>query len=370
MDDSAWARFRRHRWLPQATLVLLAAALITGFVLVRAERRAGHNADVLARACGGVLPRDAVRGLLPEDERWDERSGPGPRGLLSCGVGVYQDADGGDDIRLDVTATPVLETPLKGVRVEHVAGDPYARAPRWVGEHRWADGTATVACPRGLPGYARPVTAFRVHGNLSTLGDAVPPGWRTRLAEAVAAVADDLRTAHHCGGSPVRPADVKPAPRSATDSGTDSDADERNTRAACRWFRTADLGAGWRPAGQPDRGATHTGARACVTGGLKGREGLGVTSASWWGELLPEVRTEYAHELAVAGRGTAPRTDRRTHTVAAWAEARCADGPALHRVSVTAAEPDGLAERAEALLGRYLEAAHCRDTKTLGTVAK
>ncbi|MGO4635466.1 hypothetical protein AB4225_31730 [Streptomyces sp. 2RAF24] len=365
MDSSAWARFRRHRWLPQATLVLLAAALITGFVLVRAELRARHNADALARACGGVLPRDAVRGLLPDAHWWDERSGPGPRGLVSCGVGV--DEPGGDeDVRLDVAATPVLETPLQGVTVEHVSGDPEARTPRWADDYRRADATTTVACPRGLPGYARPVTAFRVYGTLSTVGDAAPPGWLARIGEAVAAVANDLRAAHRCGGSPVRPADVRPVPRTEPDS----DADAKDTRAACGWFRPAYLGPGWQPTGQPDRGATHPGARACVSEGLKGRQTLGVTSASWWGELLPEVRTEYGHELAVAGRGSAPRADRRAYTVAAWAEARCADGPALHRVSVTGKERDGLADRAGALLGRYLEAAHCRDTKTLGTVWK
>lgn len=37
-------------------------------------------------------------------------------------------------------------------------------------------------------------------------------------------------------------------------------------------------------------------------------------------------------------------------------------------MSVTAQERDGLADRADTLLGRYLEAAHCRDTKSLGTV--
>ncbi|MEU6976119.1 MULTISPECIES: hypothetical protein [unclassified Streptomyces] len=354
MDDSAWARFRRHRRLPQATLVLLAAALIAGFVLVRAERRTSHDTDVLARACGGVLPRDAVRGLLPEDEWWDERSGPGPRGLVSCGVGA-------DEGRLEVTAVPVLEAPLKGVRIEHVTGDPYEHAPRWDGDYRLADATTTVACPGGLPGYPRPVTGFRVYGSLS--GDATDDLPREAVAPAVAAVANGLRADHHCGGAPVRAADVKPF----RDAGSEEDG--KDTRAACGWFSPASLGPGWKPTGQADDGAAHTGARGCETGGLKGARSIGVTSASWWGELLPEVRTEYGHELATAGRSTPPPgTGRRSYTVAAWAEARCADGPALHRVSVTAQERDGLADRADTLLGRYLEAAHCRDTKSLGTV--
>lgn len=362
MSEAAWARFRRHRWLPQAALVLLAAALITGFVLVRAERRASHNTDTLGRACGGVLPRDAVRDLLPEDGTWQERTGPGPRGLVSCGIGVA----GGEGGWVQVTATPVLEAPLKGVRVEDVTGDPYESAPRWADEDLRADSRTTVACPNGLPGYARPVRSFRVHGSLSTVGDAAPEGWSARLAETVAAVAEELRRDHRCGGSPVRAADVRPVPR----GGSDADADEKGAREACGWFRPGYLGAGWKPAGQRDRGAVHPSARGCDTGGLKGREALGVTSASWWGELLPEVRTEYGRELAAAGRGAAPAADRRSYTVAAWAEARCGGAPGLHRVSLTAREPDGLADLAEALLGRYLDAARCRATKNLGTVWK
>ncbi|MEU8760802.1 hypothetical protein [Streptomyces sp. NPDC048659] len=367
MDGTAWARFRRHRWLPGAVLVLLAVTVAAGFVLVRAERRESGNTGALERACGGVLPRDAVRALLPEDGSWSERSGPGPRGLVACGVGV----SGGEGGWLQLTAVPVLAPPLVSVRVEGVAGDPFARAPRWVADHRWADATATVGCAGGLPGYPRPVTSFHVYGDLSTVGDAAPTGWAGHLAEAVAAVAEDLRTAHGCGGPAVRPADVRPAPRAAPD-GTDGAAgqDGKAVRAACDWFRAARLGPGWGPTGDASRGAEHPGARACVTGGLNGERTAAVTSASWWGELLPEARTEYGRELALVGRGTAPGGRRSAHTVAAWAEARCGDGPALHRVSVTAAEKDGLADRAEALLGRYLEAAHCRDVTRLGTVWK
>ncbi|MER8045291.1 hypothetical protein [Streptomyces sp. NPDC094032] len=360
MDDTAWARFRRHRWLPQASLVLLVAALVTAFVVVREERRESRDEELLAAACGGALPREAVRALLPEDGAWSERTGPGPRGLVSCGIGLA-DAEGG---WLQVTATPDMETPLKGVRVEHVVGDPYEDAPRWADAYLRADSQALVSCPNGLPGYTRPVRSFRVYGSLSTVGDAAPEGWNARLAETVAAVAEDLRTDHHCGGSPVRPADVKPVPRVTPDS----DADAKAAREACGWFRPAYLGPGWKPTGQPGRGAVHTSARGCDTGGLKGRQGLGVTSASWWGELLPEVRTEYGRELAAAGRDTPPRAGGGSATVAAWAEARCDGAPGLHRVSVTAKERDGLADRAEALLGRYLEAARCRDTKSLGTV--
>ncbi|MFC8505793.1 hypothetical protein ACFU3J_02570 [Streptomyces sp. NPDC057411] len=363
MGDAVGARFRRPRWLPQASAVVLLAALVTGFVLVRAERRENHNTDALARACGGVLPADAVRALLPDDEWWRARTGPGPRGLVSCGVG----ADGGE---LDVTATPVLDAPLKGVRIEQITGDPYEREPRWAEDHRRADVQVTVACPGGLPGYPRPVRSFRVHGSLS--GETTGAAPRDAVAPAVAAVADGLRVEHRCGGASVRPADVKPftggAGEAPDDPADPADADGKATPESCRWFRTADLGAGWKPTGERDRGSTHPAARGCDTGALKGTQALGVTSASWWGELLPEVRTEYGRELAAAGQGTPPRADARSFTVAAWAEARCAEGPGLHRVSVTGSEKGGLADRADALLGRYLEAAHCRDSKSLGTV--
>ncbi|CAM5574955.1 hypothetical protein SCALM49S_09765 [Streptomyces californicus] len=95
MAAAAWERFTRHRWLPKAAAAVLAAALAAGFLLVRSERRDARNAEVLETACGGVLPREAVRGLLPGDETWELRddldltgpSGRGPRTLLRCSVG-------------------------------------------------------------------------------------------------------------------------------------------------------------------------------------------------------------------------------------------------------------------------------------------
>ncbi|MFI8966285.1 hypothetical protein ACIGO8_29705 [Streptomyces sp. NPDC053493] len=359
MTGSAWARFREHRWLPQATVAVLAAAVIAGFVLVRAERREWNNEDALARACGGVLPREAVRGLLPDDEWWRVRAAPGPRDLTDCGVG------GEEGAALRVTAVPVLDAPLKGVRVEDLTGDPYERAPGWSEEYERADAQTVVACPAGLPGVPRPVTSFRVHGTLS--GDEAGADTVDEVGLAVAAVANRLRERYGCGGAPVRPADVRPAPR--PDDEAEDAAGKKGEAEACGWFRPAYLGAGWRPTGQPADGAAHAWARACWTGALKGARTVGVTSASWWGEVLPEARTAYGRELAALDAAAAPPKNGRTATLAAWAESRCAGGPALHRVSLTAKEPAGLPAQADALLRRYLDAAHgCRDTRILGKV--
>ncbi|MFJ7085443.1 hypothetical protein ACIQU8_19685 [Streptomyces griseus] len=61
MAASAWERFIGHRVLPKAAVVVLAAALVAGFLLVRSELRDDRNAEVLETACGGTLPR-ATRG--------------------------------------------------------------------------------------------------------------------------------------------------------------------------------------------------------------------------------------------------------------------------------------------------------------------
>ncbi|MDV5143706.1 hypothetical protein R1T08_05265 [Streptomyces sp. SBC-4] len=353
MSDSAWARFRRHRWLPQATLVLLLVALTAGFALVRGEQRDRHNEDALARACGGALPREDAAELLADDAWWTLRTGPGPRGLVSCTLG----GDDEGDPWFTVTAEPVLDPPLKSVRVDEVVGrTPYEELPDWAKEHKRADQRVTVPCPNGLPGYARPVTSFRVHAST----DSPASEW---LGTLVAAVAEDIRGSGHCGGTPVRDTDVQPVSPSPQEAAPDS------PPAECAWFRPALLGPALKGAEQSAYGATHPWARACSTTLSKPGGGVVVSSASWWGEVLPEVRTEYGHELALAGRDGQPTAGAKTYELAVWAEARCAGGRTLHRLGLEGADRDLLLSRADSLLARYLDASgDCGDTKVLGKV--
>ncbi|MFG2329411.1 hypothetical protein ACGFMM_07280 [Streptomyces sp. NPDC048604] len=360
MSDSVWGRFRRHRWLPQATAVALLAALTAGYLVVRSERADDHNEAVLARACGGVLPAELLRGLLPADSRWELRTGPGPRSLMSCTVTGEDE----DDATLRVAAAPVLDPPLEGVSVDHVTGDsPYEDAPEWAEAYEEADAQVTVGCPKGLPGYPRPVTSFRVHGSLYDGPDA-----GAELATAVAALAEDLRGKHGCGGRPVTYEDVKPGPR-----GRDDAPDDDAPPATCRWFRAEDLGpdAKARPAESgAARGGNPPWGRGCLlTFTRADGQGVSVSSATWWGAALPEARIEYGAELARLDRERAPRKGQRVHEAAAWAESVCAQGPALHRVSVSGPQRAGLDTRAERLLDRYLAASKdCRGTKRLGKV--
>ncbi|ALO06432.1 hypothetical protein AQF52_0835 [Streptomyces venezuelae] len=357
MSDSAWARFRRHRWLSQATLTLLLVALTAGFVLVRAEQRDRHNEDALTRACGGVLPRKDAAKLLADDAWWTLRTGPGPRGLVSCTLG----GDGQGDPWFTVTAEPVLAAPLKGVRVEHIVGrTAYEDEPDWAREHERADQLVTVPCPNGLPGYARPVTSFRVHAAT----DSPASEW---LGTLVAAVAEGLRADGRCGGDPVRDTDVRPVTPAPQDDAPDS------PPAECAWFRPALLGSALKGAELSAEGATHAWARACSTTVTKPGPAGGavVSSASWWGEALPEVRTEYGRELALAGRGGQPAagTTKKAYELAVWAEGRCAGGRTLHRLGLEGTDRELLAARADALLARYLDASgDCGDTKVLGKV--
>ncbi|TXS30073.1 hypothetical protein EAO71_16120 [Streptomyces sp. ms191] len=341
-----WARLRGHRWLPQATAVVVLAALVAGFFVVRAERRADHNAAVLARACGGVLPRDAVRDLLSGDVRWELRTGAGPRALAGCAVG----GTGEDEPRLEFAAVPLADPPLKGVRAEDLAGDtPYASAPEWAREHERADTQVTVACPAGLPGHPRRVTGFRVYASL--VGG---PEAAAELGPAVAALANDVRERNRCGGVPVRPSDAR-APAPARDDG----GEREENPAPCRWFGGKTESAA---------GGEHAWARGCAIG-LPATDVHAVSSASWWGDVLPEARTEYGAELAGLGGGAPASAVRRSYEVAAWARSRCAQGTTLHRVSVSGLDKAALAARVDGLLDRYLAAATgCRDVEVLGKV--
>ncbi|MFG2639753.1 hypothetical protein ACGFYP_02035 [Streptomyces sp. NPDC048370] len=350
-------------------MTLLLAASVGGFVLVRGEQRDRDNQDVLARACEGALPRADAAELLADDSSWTLRTGPGPRGLVSCTVG----GSGDDEPGFTVTAEPILDPPLKSVRVEHVLyPSPYEEAPDWAGEHKRADELVTVPCANGLPGYPRPVTSFRVYASAYDPTDHVADdAARERLGALVAALAEDVRATRRCGGVPVRETDVRPVSPSRPKEDTDA------SPAECAWFRPALLGPAAKGAEQSADGATHAWARACSVSFRKPGSVVTVSSASWWGEVLPEVRTEYGSELARVGHGsspdarpdTRPETRRKVPSLVVWAESRCAGGRTLHRVDLTGADRELLLARTDSLLTHYLDASgDCDDTKVLGKV--
>ncbi|MFB7309847.1 hypothetical protein [Streptomyces sp. NPDC056192] len=375
MAATVWARFVRHRWLPKLTVVVLLAALVTGLVLVRFQRRDDHNADVLATACAGVLPERAVHGILPDDETWrlrtdldlTGRSGHGPRTLMTCSV------EWGEEGSLDVTVVPMLDAPLRGVRLSDLLStSPYAEEPKWATAYETATTQVTAACPTGLPGYPRPVTRFRVHASLNTEDDR-EARLEPQLGEAVAAVANDVREKSHCGGTAVEPSDVRPLPRPVNDYHRDSD----ENPASCRWFRPGLLGDdGWARADRGNQGASHDWARACslslqrVDTPTRQDQVAAVSSASWWGAVLPEVRGEYGAELAALTDSPATKADQRSYPLAVWAESVCAKGRTLSRVTVDTATRALSVARIDGLVDAYLDSADCRDTRILGKVWK
>ncbi|UZI30726.1 hypothetical protein [Streptomyces sp. VB1] len=377
MAATAWERFIGHRVLPKATAVVLAAVLVAGFLLVRSERRDAHNAEVLETACGGVLPREAVRGLLPGDETWELRddldlsgpSGRGPRTVLRCSL------EWGEDGTLDLAAVPVLDVPLSGVRVRDVLSTAAAKEPDWATAYRTATTQVTAACPAGLPGYPRPVTRFRVHASLGADGSEVA-GAAKELGDAVAAVANHVRDRARCGGTAVEPSDVRPPPRSeAEDSENSGSSDE--VPQACRWFRPGMLdGKTWGPDDREPDGVTADDADACSLRVPRAKPAnrldhfAEVSSVSWRGPLLPEARTAYGAELAALSRAPEPGSGEQSYTLAVWAASSCSGARTLSRVTVTTAAAALAADRADRILDAYLTSSGCRAAKVIGKVWK
>ncbi|MFH9136140.1 hypothetical protein [Streptomyces sp. NPDC017524] len=374
MAATAWERFIGHRVLPKATAVVLAAVLAAGFLLVRSERRDAHNADVLDTACGGVLPREAVRGLLPGDETWELRddldltgpSGRGPRTLLRCSLSW------GEDGTLDLAAVPVLDVPLSGVRLRDVLSTAAAKEPDWATAYRTATTQVTAACPAGLPGYPRPVTRFRVHASFGADGSR---GVRAaeELGDAVATVANHVRDRGRCGGTAVEPSDVRPPPGPEAEDSENSD----EVPQACRWFRPGMLDG--RTRGRDDRepdGVTADDADACSLRVPRAKPAnrldhfAEVSSVSWRGPLLPEARTAYGAELAALSLAPEPGSGGESYTLAVWAESSCSGARTLSRVTVTTAAAALAADRADGILDAYLTSSGCRAAKVLGKVWK
>ncbi|MEV2262227.1 hypothetical protein AB0J13_26580 [Streptomyces anulatus] len=372
MAAAAWERFVGHRWLPKAAVVVLAAVLVAAFLLVRSERRDAHNAGVLETACGGVLPREAVRGLLPGDETWKLRSdldltgpsGRGPRTLVRCSL------DWGEYGGLELAAVPVLDVPLRGVRPGDILSAGTAKEPDWATAYRTATTQVTVGCPAGLLGYPRPVTRFRVHASLNHDDGSEAAGAAKELGTVVTAVADHVRDRGGCGGPAVKPSDVRPGPGRVTE---DSDGVPR----ACRWFRPGMLdGEKGDPAGPDADGVTSDDADACSLSVRRTKPEnrydltAGVSSVSWRGPLLPEARTAYGAELAALSPAPEPKSGEKSYVLAVWAESSCSGARTLSRVRVETAVSALAADRADRVLDAYLASSDCRAVKVLGKVWK
>ncbi|MGO1024508.1 hypothetical protein ACTOXX_28480 [Streptomyces rubiginosohelvolus] len=380
MVAAAWERFIGHRVLPKAALVVLAAALVAGFLLVRSERRDAHNAEVLNTACGGVLPRAAISGLLPGDETWElygdldltGPSGRGPRTLLRCSVQwdeYWGDASGS----LELAAVPVLDFAPTGVRLRDILSASAAKEPRWATAYLDATTQVTADCPAGLPGYPRPVTRFRVHASLEDDGAEVA-GAPEKLRGAVAAAANHVRDRGGCGGPAVKPSDVRPPPTGPVE---DPDEESDAVPPSCRWFRPGMLdGKAWGPDDREPDGVTGDDVDACSLSVPRAKPAnrldhvAEVGSVSWRGPLLPEVRTAYGAELAALSRAPEPESGEKSYTLAVWAESSCSGARTLSRVTVTTAESALAAGRADRILAAYLDASDCRAVKVLGKVWK
>ncbi|MGW5929119.1 hypothetical protein ACWF2L_23145 [Streptomyces anulatus] len=374
MAAAAWERFVGHRWLPKAAVVVLAAVLVAAFLLVRSERRDAHNAGVLETACGGVLPRETVRGLLPGDETWELRSdldltgpsGRGPRTLVRCSL------DWGEYGGLELAAVPVLDVPPRGVRPRDILSAGTAKEPDRATAYRTATTQVTVGCPAGLAGYPRPVTRFRVHASLNHDDGSEVAGAAKELGTVVTAVADHVRDRGGCGGPAVRPSDVRPGPGRVAEDSEDSDEVPR----ACRWFRPGMLDGKWDPAGPDADGVTSDDADACSLSVRRTKPAnrydltAGVSSVSWRGPLLPEVRTVYGAELAALSPAPEPKSGEKSYVLAVWAESSCSGARTLSRVRVETAASALAADRADRILDAYLASSDCRAVKVLGKVWK
>ncbi|MBQ1109465.1 hypothetical protein [Streptomyces sp. 404i] len=374
MAAAAWERFVGHRWLPKAAVVVLAAVLVAAFLLVRSERRDAHNAGVLETACGGVLPRETVRGLLPGDETWELRSdldltgpsGRGPRTLVRCSL------DWGEYGGLELAAVPVLDVPPRGVRPRDILSAGTAKEPDRATAYRTATTQVTVGCPAGLAGYPRPVTRFRVHASLNHDEGSEVAGAAKELGTVVTAVADHVRDRGGCGGPAVKPSDVRPGPGRVAEDSEDSDEVPR----ACRWFRPGMLDGKWDPAEPDADGVTSDDADACSLSVRRTKPAnrydltAGVSSVSWRGPLLPEVRTVYGAELAALSPAPEPKSGEKSYVLAVWAESSCSGARTLSRVRVETAASALAADRADRILDAYLASSDCRAVKVLGKVWK
>ncbi|SDJ75907.1 hypothetical protein [Streptomyces indicus] len=338
----------------------LAMVLIVGagvLVLGPGEDEGGHlaaNRAQLKRACGGLLPYEELRGLVPDDVPGevlaygaqltpDEES----RALLHCEV-TWPD-HGGVSVEaapllselpepLSVAAGELLPGPSsEGYEARGVTGRAGEQAPTWL----------VAECPEGLGTRAREVPGMYVTVSVDRFGaGAEKSGGKAdalRELRTGVAVANALSRAQKCGSEALALPD---AVVDTYEAEVTSEPDGSNIQvqgvdipglglAKCRGLAKGLPGT-WSVAGdlQESRLLSVCDATQRGRGGetdepeLEEGEVFYVSAASWAGPL----------------RESAWHGDHEDAGVALWATARCAAGPTLHRVAVTLEYDDPYAD--------------------------
>ncbi|WP_199545857.1 hypothetical protein [Streptomyces sp. N35] len=399
-------------------MVIIAGAAVV--VLSSGGAQGGHlvaNRDQLKRACGGLLPYEELRGLVPDDVRGeahaygtrltpDEES----RALLNCSV-TWPDRGG-----VEVAAVPILSRLPDRAKLEAedllpasgMDGDAY-EAPGVTGRSGGGPGAWVVAeCPAGLRTRGREVTGMYVTASAYRTGaGAQKSGTEARALRDVrtaVTVANALTRAQKCGGAAI------PLPDAVVDTydeKTTSDPDGSNWEveridipgsdaAKCRGLGK-DLGGRWSVAGdlQDSRLLSVCDATpyertdpSAESGDVKGVHYI--SAASWAGPLSEAVDESYEDHGASYGFRAGERTKELREgepvSLALWAGGQCAAGRTLHRVSVsldfgghsstlTERERTRLSTQARKTLDGYLadpggwpRQQRCHDTEILGEV--
>lgn len=223
-----WSR----AWVRYVLVVVVLAAGIAAFVIVRAERRDAQLSDnraQLARACRGLLPAAELRRWLPADSAGELAEfgllfdGRPSRSLLDCALMWGADADKWEpdaEVRLRaVAALPGEESALSPQDSDEAVGN-WATPRGAHGEVTYdstLDGGRVTAwlrlhCPSGLTGRVRPTKDLRIRVDYPVRADfASELSAHDRLTPARTAVraANWVLAKQHCTGPRLpRPAEV------------------------------------------------------------------------------------------------------------------------------------------------------------------
>ncbi|WP_369201121.1 hypothetical protein [Streptomyces sp. PU-14G] len=380
-----------------AVLALLVAAVPVWLHLsARAVDR--DNDRVLARACEGALPADAVGEFVPDGERVrlvDNRGtllAPGfsDRDLLTCRIEWDRDEDEaettGETEYLTLTSVPLRTAPLgHGVRVEDLLSGGLTR-PGTAPHIDDLEHGLVARCPKGLPGLGRDgatgerVTYFLVR--VSALHSVHVPDAKAIEKAAARHILDEAGCAPGPGttGPKVRSAALA---RYGQDAERGSDATDEDTPRACAWFEPVKAqlaaGEGWQDAeASPWRREAHgcRVERATEEQREDVPDAFTLTSAQWQGRYREEARTEYGRELRLLSpsRPSPPGGRRADHydrhssdrQVILWATARCGGEESLLRLSATGRHPDRLPDVVDLVLSRYTDHYRCHGTQEIG----
>ncbi len=398
---------RERKWLPYVMagglLALVLAGVVAWFSVGRAQQRA-DNLDQLARACGGLLPREQLRGFVPGDsagvlEEYGTMLDPGQesRALLDCslswGAGRWE-PEALVQVRAEaLIATQVAEAdtgsrsigdfpmPLPaGARGGSGADD------RVVGSE--VSASLQVECPGGLRGRSQASTRFQVSVELPSAADSeydVSDTDRLLAARTAVGVANWVIERQDCGREPIR-TDASPRP-----------AEGPVPTKLCAWLDPQALefaAEEWEFSGDgtyDPRAGFCTGSIAGY-GAPTGMPVVAVRAESWSGEFARGAYERHAYVGTVPGRRASSSVIKSSEfppTLALWAESVCDGGPSYHRVAVTpevdfgdggqVVVEDHVRKRfstdARAALDRYLAApdgwpqrSHCHGSKVLGEV--